>query len=94
MSAEKLVYYGLLKKFGIIAVVLGIILAIIIIHQYYSSMHTVNIVSEKSSRTCVSDNDCVMCKNVCISKTFAESSCPEATPGNCICDNGTCKVYK
>ena len=92
MSAEKLIYYGLLKKFGIIAIILGIILAIIIIHQYYSSINTVNTLSDKSSRSCVSDNDCVICKNSCISKAFAESTCPEATAGNCTCDNGTCKV--
>ena len=94
MSVEKLVYYGLLKKFGIIAIVLGIILAIVIIHQYYGSIHTVNFVSEKSSKTCVSDSDCVLCNNTCISKTFAESTCPEAKADGCTCDNGTCKVYK
>ena len=81
----------LFKKFGIVAIALGIILAIVILKVYFGSIHTMNKVSKRSVRWCEVSSDCVICNNECISASAAPAFCSNPTYGNCGCINHTCQ---
>ena len=78
-----------LKKIGAIAVALGIILAILIVHQYTSMVKTTQYTSNIATTHCDTNNDCVICDGSC--KSTIGSVCSSMVfSTSCQCVNHTC----
>ncbi len=78
-----------LKKFGVIAVVIGIALAILIVHEYKSMVHSTEYTKNIVVLHCDSDSDCAICDGKCRS-TYGSACTNMVFSKNCSCVNHTC----
>ncbi len=79
----------LLKKLGIIFIFLGILISILIIHQYMGMINETKYTNKIIETHCDSDLDCAICDGVC--KSTIGSVCKDLEYStNCKCVNHTC----
>ena len=88
---SEIIYYNLLKKAGIVLVVLGIILGLIVVSYLTRWGSGVQAISNTPSKSCSSDLDCREWCGDCINKNYKDLGVCAVTEIKCRCIEGTCQ---